>query len=206
ITIEPSVPCSGTPVGGSITAPDFAKCGPADVTMFLSGNTQESGISYQWEYNDNGTWLPISAATEVVYTANGLSTTQEYRVAVTCDNVPGSTVYSDVATVDIVNPQIISTTPVTRCGTGTADLEVQVSPGATASWFDNAMGGLSIGTGTTFTTPVLATTTDFYVAASSGGTTQVSSNGAPTSTTTTTNAGLLLEFFQDVIINSVDVY
>jgi len=206
ITIEPSVPCSGTPVGGSITAPDFAKCGPADVTMFLSGNTQESGISYQWEYNDNGTWLPISAATEVVYTANGLSTTQEYRVAVTCDNVPGSTVYSDVATVDIVNPQIISTTPVTRCGTGTADLEVQVSPGATASWFDNAMGGLSIGTGTTFTTPVLATTTDFYVAASSGGSTQVSSNGAPTSTTTTTNAGLLLEFFQDVIINSVDVY
>lgn len=204
ITIVPVQPCSGLPEGGKVTVADYTLCSPANVSLQLSGHTQESNIFYAWEYNDNGTWIPIPGATDVAYVLSGTSVTQEYRAAVSCG--AGNIAYSDTVTVSIADPQLLSTTPGTRCGTGTVDLAATAAPGSTLMWYTVPTGGQPIGSGNVFTTPVIGTTTDFYVSATSGGTTQISSSGIPTSGTTTTNYGIYLEFLQDAIINSVDVF
>ena len=52
---------------------------------------------------------------------------------------------------------------VTRCGNGTVTLTANSS--GTVEWFDQATGGTLLGSGTTFTTPVLNSTTTYYVEA-----------------------------------------
>ena len=68
-----------------------------------------------------------------------------------------------VATVN-PNPTITSTTPRSRCGTGTVSLGATASSG-TLNWYAAASGGSSLGTGTTYTTPSLSSTTTYYVEA-----------------------------------------
>jgi hypothetical protein len=65
-------------------------------------------------------------------------------------------------------PTITSTAPNSRCGTGTVNLGATASAG-TINWYAAATGGASIGTGTSFTTPVISTTTTFYVDATNNG-------------------------------------
>ena len=65
-------------------------------------------------------------------------------------------------------PNITGTTPGTRCGIGTVTLGATADPGATLSWYSAPTGGASVGTGSVFTTPSIATTTNYYVSATSG--------------------------------------
>jgi gliding motility-associated-like protein len=51
----------------------------------------------------------------------------------------------------------------------TATLTGTVPPGAVIQWYANSTGGTPIGTGSTFTTPVLGTTTTYWVAVCPGG-------------------------------------
>ncbi len=59
----------------------------------------------------------------------------------------------------------IITTPASICAGNTATLTASISGSlpATINWYDVPAGGVSLGTGTTFTTPALAATTTFYV-------------------------------------------
>jgi gliding motility-associated-like protein len=59
-------------------------------------------------------------------------------------------------------PRILSVTPVSICGSGTATLGASSDSGV-VNWYDSATGGSVIHTGDTFTTPVLSTSTTFYV-------------------------------------------
>ncbi|MFV8372501.1 choice-of-anchor D domain-containing protein [Flavobacterium sp. LB2P74] len=59
-------------------------------------------------------------------------------------------------------PTITGTTPASRIGSGTVDLGATTSAG-TISWYAAATGGSALGTGASFTTPVIATTTTYYV-------------------------------------------
>lgn len=65
-------------------------------------------------------------------------------------------------------PSIVSTTPASRCGTGTVTLGASASSG-TINWYNVATGGSSLGTGTSFTTPSISTTTTYYVDATGVG-------------------------------------
>ncbi len=65
------------------------------------------------------------------------------------------------------NPQVVSTTPGSRCGTGTITLGATASEG-TLSWYANATGGTPLATGPSFTTPSISTTTTYYVSAAIG--------------------------------------
>lgn len=69
------------------------------------------------------------------------------------------------ASITIYIPQITSTTPASRCGTGTVTLQARTSAG-TINWYDSPIGGSPITTGNSFTTPSLSTTTIYYVQAS----------------------------------------
>ena len=56
------------------------------------------------------------------------------------------------------------------CGTGTVALSATPNPvGSTVYWYTASVGGTSIFTGTSYTTPSITTTTTYYVEAVNGG-------------------------------------
>ncbi len=81
---------------------------------------------------------------------------------------PDDPVLNISATTRIYIPEIISTTENEICGSGTVSLSANASEG-TILWFDAEVGGNLLGTGTTFTTPVLNSSQNFYVTISVGG-------------------------------------
>lgn len=105
-------------------------------------------------YNGDGSGLTISY-TNSVLTISGIST------AMIASN---STKY---ITIGMDCPTITGTTPNSRCGTGTVDLGATAST-ATINWYAAPTGGVSLGIGTSFTTPSIATTTSYYAEASYG--------------------------------------
>ncbi len=70
-------------------------------------------------------------------------------------------------------PALLSTTGATVCPSNTATLSATADTGATITWYDAATGGTVLGTGPTYTTPVLTTTTNYWATASSGSTANV---------------------------------
>jgi|GEM_PF-696819 len=144
-------------------------------------------------------------------TLSGLSpsTTYQYKVKAICA-VADSSIWSATGTfrTDCDYPTITSTTPGSRCGTGTVNLSATASAG-TINWYSSLTGGSSLGTGSSYTTPVINNTTSYYVAASSGSTTE---NAGKTTYNVTDNTsgsawGLVFDVVNsEVVIQSVDVY
>jgi hypothetical protein len=82
------------------------------------------------------------------------------------------------------------------------------SAGSTINWYDAASGGVSLGSGPSFTTPTIPSSTNFYVAATSGGTSgsvgkafYEGSDGYNTS-----GAYLIFDAISSFTINTVEVY
>lgn len=67
------------------------------------------------------------------------------------------------------SPVIDSVTDNDRCGPGTVLLSATASGSATLNWYTVPVGGISIGSGPSFTTPGINTTTSFYVEAEENG-------------------------------------
>jgi hypothetical protein len=138
-------------------------------------------------------------------------TNYEYKVRANC-GVEGYSIWSDMGTFKTLcdYATITSTTPGTRCGTGTVELAATASdPLAGLNWFDAQTGGNLLGTGSPFTTPVITETTNFYVSASLDGGSE--SAGKPTYIGTDNTSGSQWGLVFDVVnsnitINSVDVY
>ena len=196
------------PAGVNTIAPSsICFGGSVSLSLDYTGSTQ--GLVYQWESStDNGgLWQDIATATTSTFTTTQSVETQYRCKLISCGGTPG---YSSVATVGFTNT-ISSTTPATRCGTGTAIINAVANAGTTISWYANASGGNPVGTGSPFTTPVLNATTTYYVSAETitnanvalGSTAAIntalgtsgSPNGGMVFTTTTNN----------VVINSIDV-
>ena len=114
-TFTPPLPCSGTPVAGTVTGNlTRSLCnGAAPGVIAVTGATDTyPGISYQWQESLNGTdWANAtggSGATTLSYTPPSFAGTPiQYRLKVTCAT-SSETVYSSV--VNIVNV----TSPVTQ--------------------------------------------------------------------------------------------
>jgi gliding motility-associated-like protein len=66
-------------------------------------------------------------------------------------------------------PEILSTTPTTICGPGTADISATVTAGGSLFWYSSTADTLHLGEGTNFTTPNNTATTIYYVEASANG-------------------------------------
>ncbi len=67
-----------------------------------------------------------------------------------------------------VGPTITSVVSSYSCGAGSVSLSATASVG-TINWYANPVGGVSLGTGNSFNTPVINTTTLFYVDATNAG-------------------------------------
>ncbi len=83
--------------------------------------------------------------------------------------MPGDPILNISASTSIYTARILDNQGNSRCGSGTLDLEVTPSPGATVYWYASDTGGSSIGTGNSFTTPTINTTTTYYAYASING-------------------------------------
>ena len=171
--------CSGTPSPGNTIASATTICNGASVAFSLQNSTVGTGVTYAWESSvDNVTFAPIAGATASTYVATPTAALY-YRAQVTCS---GNTGVSTPIQVTFTN-NITSTTPNSRCGIGTVSLSAAANAGATVNWYDSAVNGALVGSGTTFVTPVINSTTNYYAASESF------STGAITSGTATTLTG-----------------
>jgi len=164
--------CSGTPSPGNTLASTNSICLGTAVNLSLQNVTSGTGVTYQWKSSTDGiTYTAISGATNATLSVTPSESTY-YVCDVTCSAGPSTG--TSTAVQIIFSNSIASTTPGTRCGTGTVDLGAIGSSGAIVKWYSAATGGTALGTGTTFTTPSIAATTTYYAGAESAasGTTQ----------------------------------
>ena len=134
---------TGICVGQSVTFTDTSTNIPSAWTWTFTGGTPNSSIVQNpvITYNTAGTY----AVTLVAANFNGTDTvTQTGYITVTA------------------YPTVLTTTPASRCDSGTVTLGATASAG-TLSWFANPTGGTALGTGTSFTTPSISITTTYYV-------------------------------------------
>lgn len=109
-----------------------------------------------------GSWNDLSN------TGNASGSYQPKGYIVEYGGTPGDPVLQISTSTTITMPSITATTPSSICGNGSVTLQATSSTG-TVNWFSDAVGGVLISTGTSFTTPTLSTTTTYYVNASPSG-------------------------------------
>ncbi|MFN1218588.1 T9SS type A sorting domain-containing protein [Chryseobacterium kwangjuense] len=103
-------------------------------------------------------------------------------------------------------PSVLTSSGATVCPNQSATLSASADAGATITWYDASTGGNAVGTGPSFTTPVLTTTTPYYVAASTGTTSATGLTNATSTTGYTLDAGLLFDVYATTTIEGVYVY
>jgi hypothetical protein len=70
---------------------------------------------------------------------------------------------------ECVTPIISTTTPATRCGFGIATLNATPNITSTVYWYDTPTAGTVLGTGNSFTTPLISSSTTYYAEAKANG-------------------------------------
>ncbi|MFZ1703452.1 MAG: hypothetical protein WAT79_03845, partial [Saprospiraceae bacterium] len=187
-------------------------CLTGDVTLSLSQTNL--GAEYQWQSSPMGAniWTNIPGATTESYVFMGINSSTDFRCNIMCNGSPIVASPSQVVTVVVSMPEILSTTPGSACGPGPVSVELGATAnmGAEIRWYENPTGGSNIGTGGTFNTPPINTTTTYYVAASDGGSTL--NVGLPQSLPTatsgagTTNFGIVFDVLAPCVLETVTVY
>jgi hypothetical protein len=116
----------------------------------------------------NAGTVPTATTSTNSYALTGLMPSSGYSVYVRANCGSGNTsIWAPLASfmTPCLPPNILSTTPSTRCGLGTLTLTATADPGAVINWYTAATGGTAIATGTTMTTPVISATTPYYAEA-----------------------------------------
>lgn len=153
---------SGPTITGTTPA---SRCGTGTVDL---GATASAGTINWYAASSGGS----SLGTGTTFTTPSISSTTSYYVDANDGGCISTTRTAVVATVS-TTPTITSTTPASRCGTGTVSLGATASAG-TINWYAAASGGVSLGSGTSFTTPSISSSTNYYADATDGGCTTAS--------------------------------
>ncbi|HET6225888.1 MAG TPA: PKD domain-containing protein [Bacteroidia bacterium] len=129
-------------------------CTPQTVTFV--NNTESSSInSYHWNFGDGTEWNGAGNPAPKVYTEG------KWKVLLVTTNSCGNDSATQSLTI-LPLPIAPSANEQTICSGNTAKLSI-TSPQGTYEWYDAELNGTLIGSGHTFTTPVLFSTTTFYV-------------------------------------------
>lgn len=163
---SPSLTCT-TPTPGNTIASANAICFGQSTILSVQNPpaVQETGYTYQWQSSSDGiTYSDISGANAATYTVVPAAVTY-YQLLVTCANGP-VTVASAPLLINFA-ASVLTTTPGSICGTGSATLQATTSAGSTPTWYAAATGGAPLATGNTFNTPTISANTNFYVSAES---------------------------------------
>ena len=154
-------------VGVTASSNQTICAGTSPANLTLSGST----TTVQWQSStDNITFTNIAGATSTTLSAaqmGTLNSTRYYRASYTNGACAPST--SSTVTITVTSsPTLTSTSGASRCGTGTVTLQATAAAG-TINWYAASTGGASLGTGTSYTTPSIATTTTYYVDVTNNG-------------------------------------
>jgi gliding motility-associated-like protein len=145
-------------IAGIKTPPTITSTSPATIcdvgTATLAATASAENV--QW-YDSAGNFLVSGNS----FTTPIISSTTTYFVDATANDCTTTARTAIIATVNRT-PSVTSTTPSSRCDTGTVSLEATASAG-NINWYDDA--GNFLVTGNTFTTPILDKSTTYYVAA-----------------------------------------
>ncbi|MCE3297027.1 MAG: hypothetical protein K0R65_2741, partial [Crocinitomicaceae bacterium] len=176
-----SVTATVNPIPSVTSTTPAANCGTGSVTL---GATASSGTLNWYAASSGG----ASLGTGTTFNTPSISSTTTYYVE-TSDGTCTSPRSAVVATINTA-PTITGTSPSTVCGTSAVTIGATASAG-TISWYAAASGGTSLGTGTSFTTPVITSTTTYYAETTAGACTSARSsvtatiNSIPSITSTT---------------------
>ncbi|MFZ4740688.1 MAG: beta strand repeat-containing protein [Bacteroidales bacterium] len=174
ITVLPATPV--------ITAVSSPLCGSGNSVLLVSPSIGYGAATFQWKKSlDNNTFNNIVGHTTLNDTTAIIDTTTYYKLII--KDSTGNTCNQPSVTVLVNNPKILTTTPASRCGEGTVTLQATANSGSIIRWYSSATGGSSLGTGTTYTTPIINSNTNYYVGADFVNTpiTATIGNGANTS-------------------------
>ena len=150
----PSARVSATATINSITsdpvASGAARCGAGSVTL-----TATDTASIRWYDAAVGGNL-LTTGTSYITPVLSTTTTYYLEAGLLClsNRVPIVATIENVGVLPVV-------TDGSNCGSGS--IVLHASSSSALNWFDAATGGTPIGSGTTFTTPVLSASTDYYV-------------------------------------------
>ncbi|WP_298120386.1 T9SS type A sorting domain-containing protein [Flavobacterium sp.] len=161
-TLDKTAPiCPTEPPVASFTASLTEICVGQTVTF----TDTSTNIPSAWTWTFEGGTSATSTIQNPVITYN---TPGVYDVTLMAANYNGTnTVVATDQIIVYAYPIITSTTPVSRCDSGTLTLQASTNVG-TLNWYDAATGGTLVGTGTSFTTPSLSSTTTYYVESLNG--------------------------------------
>jgi hypothetical protein len=134
----------------------------------ISGNTSVcTGTSTTLTSNLlGGSWSSATTSVATINATTGVVTPVAAGSSVITYTMPttgGCAAASVTKTINVItSPTIAGTTPASRCDAGTLTLGATASSG-TISWYAASTGGVSLATGTSFTTPSISSTTTYYV-------------------------------------------
>ncbi len=137
------------------------------VIAAISFTGSNPSSTYAWTNTNTAIGLAASGTGNISAFTPSAAGTSTVSITPTLNGCPGTLVTFTIIVSEI--PVLNSTTPASRCGTGTVSLIASGSAGSTLNWFAAATGGTSLGTGTSFTTPSISSTTTYYVEAVVGG-------------------------------------
>ena len=143
--------------------------GAAVAGMYSNWNTQEpnnqGGEDYAHITDDS---VGIAGSWNDLPNTGGGGAYQAKGYIVEYGGMPGDPVLNISASTSIYVPQILTTNNDEACFNNSVSLTATVSEGA-IYWYDAPAGGNLVGTGTTFTTPLLSNSTTYYATASPEG-------------------------------------
>ena len=161
--------CSGAPAYDTVLATIDTVCSSGSTNLSLSNaGTLSGGLSFLWESSPNGTsgWTTVGTNLST-YSPTNITATTWYRCTITCTAPGGLSTTSFPVKVLVTPTPVLTVTSATNvCGSGTVALTASSSvAGVTIRWYSNAAGSTLVGTGATYTTPVISTNTTYYVKA-----------------------------------------
>ncbi len=139
----------------------------------ISGNTSVcSGTTTTLTSNLlGGSWSSTTTTIATVNASTGVVTAVAAGSTVITYTIPttgGCAAASVTKAINVLtSPKIAGTTPASRCDAGTITLGATTSSG-TINWYAASTGGVSLASGTSFTTPSISGTTTYYVEVTGG--------------------------------------
>jgi hypothetical protein len=192
-------------VPGNTLATETLICGGKSGSLSLQNVIVGEGITYQWQSSSTGVgYTDIDNATSKTFTVTPVENTY-YRCSVSCSF--SSTTVASASVLISLNNTITTTTPAVICLTTTNVAVLSATSADTVNWYDAQTGGNTLGTGNTFTTPVLTATTTFYAGTES--TTDGTAGMVYTEDGNGSgglNKGLAFNLSNSIILHSVKVY
>ncbi|MBK9272402.1 MAG: hypothetical protein IPM48_12485 [Saprospiraceae bacterium] len=151
--------CNGTPVSGTISSTPTSGCSGNKATLCVSGQSNTSGLSYQWKFSNNvgGPFDNIPCAKDKCYMTDTLSAgTYYFQLMVTCD-ASGLSSTTPTYTFVVNGSPTISVSPPAPSICSGSPVSLTASGAISYSWAPAT--GLNMTTGATVMANPIATTT-----------------------------------------------